>query len=77
MRENDIDIVALILNNMPEDNQLQSRIKLYMQTHKSICNNFIYSKYSKETIFFNAIFKSLMCDLSAEILRNFQEKNII
>lgn len=77
MREGDIDIVELIINNMPEDTELQTRIKFYMQTHKSNCNNFIYSKYQKETTFFNTILKSLSSDLGAEIVRNFVEKNML
>jgi hypothetical protein len=74
MREKDLDIVELIIKNMPEENELQSRIKLYMQMHKTNCNNFIYTKYEKETLFFNTILKSLMSDLSSEILRTFQQK---
>lgn len=77
MREGDIDIVELIINNMPENTELQTRIKFYMQTHKSNCNHFIYSKYQKETTFFNTILKSLSSDLGAEIVRNFIEKNIL
>ncbi len=77
MRENDIDIVQLIINNMPEENELQYRIKLYMQSHKRNCNDFIYTKYSKETTFFNTILKSLSADLGLEIVKNFEEKNMI
>ncbi len=77
MKENDIDIVQLIINNMPEENELQYRIKLYMQSHKQNCNDFIYTKYSKETTFFNTILKSLSADLGLEIVKNFKEKNMI
>ena len=77
MRENELDIVQLMIENMPEGNEVQTRIKFYMQTHKSNCNNFIYDNYKKETTFFNTILKSLLCDLSAEILRTLQEKNMI
>lgn len=77
MREGDLDIVELIINNMPEENELQVRIKLYMQTHKGNCNNFIYSKYERETTFFNSILKSLSADLGSEIVRNFVEKNML
>ena len=72
MGENDLDIVQLMIENMPEDNDTQKRIKFYMQAHKSNCNNFIYEKYKKETTFFNTILKSLLCDLGAEILRTLQ-----
>lgn len=72
-----LDITELIIANMPGETEIQERIKLYMQTHKSNCNNFIYAKYQKETTYFNAIFKSLACDLGAEILRTLQSKKII
>ena len=77
MRDNDLDIVELIIKTMPKENELQNRIKMYMETHKSNCNHFIYAKYQRETTFFNTIFKALTSDLCAEILRCFQEKNIV
>ncbi len=77
MKENDIDIVELIINNMPEENELQYRIKLYMQAHKQNCNDFIYAKYSKETTFINATLKSLSADLGFNIVEKFKEKNMI
>ena len=64
-----LDIVELMISKMPCETEIQGRIKFYMQTHKSNCNNFINIKYSKEVTFFYSIFKSLMCDLSAEIVR--------
>ncbi len=77
MREEDLDIVKLIIETMPEENELQNRIKLYMKAHKTNCNQFIYQKYAKETTFFNAILKSLAANLGAEIMRNFIEKERI
>ena len=74
MEENDIDIVDLIISNMLEETEIQARIKLYMQTHKSNCNNFIYSKFQKETTFFNTILKSLTSDLSFEIIKTLNIK---
>ena len=68
MREGDIDIVELIINNMPTETETQRRIKLYMECHKSNCNNFVYSKYQQETIMLNNVFKSLRADLGREIL---------
>lgn len=70
MKETDIDIVELMIKNIPEDSEIQKRIKLYMQMHKTNCNNYIYNHFQKETTFFNSILKSLTCDLSAEIIRN-------
>lgn len=77
MQEGDIDIVELIIKNMPEQTELQSRIKFYMEAHRSQCNYFIYSKYQRETTFFNTILKSLRSDLGAEIARTFVEKNML
>ena len=69
MREEEIDIMELIIDKMPEKTEEQTRIKFYMESHKSNCNYFLYEKYKKETTYFNAIYKSLACDLGAEILR--------
>ncbi len=77
MKENDLDIVELIMNNMPIETEMHIRIKSYMETHKELCNDFIYKKYAKETTFFNTILKSLTLDLSSEIVRNFANKNRI
>lgn len=73
MRDGDLDIVELIINNMIGGNELQERIKVYMQTHKNNCNNYIYTKYEKETIIFNTILKSLMADLGREIIGTFKD----
>ncbi len=74
MRDGDLDIVELILSRIPEDTEIQQRIKFYIQTHKTNCNNFIYVKYEKEATYFNAILKALMSDLSAEVVRTMAEK---
>ena len=73
MEETDVDIVKLLIEKIPEENEIQSKIKLYMQAHKTNCNYFIYEKYKKETTFFNTILKSLLCDLSSEILKTIQK----
>ena len=73
MEETDVDIVKLLIEKIPEENEIQSKIKLYMQAHKTNCNHFIYEKYKKETTFFNTILKSLLCDLSSEILKTIQK----
>ena len=57
MRDDDLDIVEIILNNIPQNNEIQERIKLYIETHKSNCNDYIYTKYKEEMIYFNSIFK--------------------
>ena len=55
----ELDIMELIINNMPSQTENQERIKLYMMAHKSRCTEFI--------TYFKALFKSLTYDLSAEI----------
>ena len=65
--ETEIDIMKLIIERMPENTEEQKKIKLYMQSHKSNCNYFLYKKYKKETTFLNTIIKSLMFELGREI----------
>lgn len=77
MRSEDIDIAELIINRMPQDTELQQRIITYIEVHKSNCNEFLYSKYSRETTFLNTIIKSLQADLGAEVTRVLADKEII
>ena len=67
MREDDLDIVEIIINNMPTENEMQKRIKFYMQCHKNNCNNFIYTNYEREATILNNAFKVLRMDLGREI----------
>ena len=55
MKEKDVDITEIIIKQMPEKTEVQQRIKLYMQTHKSTCNDYLYQRYKEETTYFNAI----------------------
>lgn len=77
MKDTDIDIAELIIKQMPQDTELQQRIRTYIETHKSNCNEFLYNKYSRETTFLNTIIKSLQTDLGAEIVRVFADKKMI
>lgn len=77
MREDDLDIVEIILSNIPQNSEIQKRIKLYIETHKSNCNDYIYTKYRKETIYFNSIFKSLSAGLGSEIIRTLNKKDML
>ena len=77
MKEGDLDIVKLIIETMPEETELQAKIKFYMDSHKTDCNYFIYQKYAKETTFFNTILKSLAADLGAEIVRHLTKIKMI
>ena len=67
MREEDLDIVEFIIQNMPEETDEQMKIKLYMQMNKSNCNHFIYSYFEREVSLFNSTFKMLKADLGREI----------
>lgn len=44
---NQLDIMELIINNMPSQNENQERIKLYMIAHKSRCTEFISKRLIK------------------------------
>ena len=77
MKEGDLDIVKLIIETMPEETELQAKIKFYMDSHKTDCNYFIYQKYARETTFFNTILKSLAADLGAEIVRHLTKIKMI
>ena len=44
-------------------------MKIYIETHKNNCNEFLYNKYEKETVFLNTIIKTLRADLGADIVR--------
>lgn len=69
MKNGKVDIAEIIIKNMPEENEMQQRIKLYIETHKNNCNEFMYNKYEKETMFLNTIIKTLRADLGADIVR--------
>lgn len=77
MREEEIDIMELILERMPEKTEEQKRIKFYMLSHKSNCNYFLYEKYKKETTFFNTILNSLMLDLAREVSDVVYQENMV
>lgn len=77
MRENEIDIMELIIDRMPEESKEQKEIKFYMKNNKANCNYFIYEKYSKETTLLNTIVKSLMQDLGREIINIIYKDDII
>ena len=77
MREEDIDIMELIIERMPEKTEEQKKIKFYMLSHKSNCNWFLYERYKKETTFLNTIVQSLMVDLGRAITNVMYKDNIV
>ena len=77
IKEDDIDIVELIINNMPVETSTQSMIKMYMQMNKSLCNEFVYTKYRKDVLAFNELLKRFMADLGSEVTRVLVKENLI
>ena len=77
MREENLDIVEIILSNIPQNSEIQKRIKLYIETHKSNCNDYIYTKYKEEMIYLNSIFKSIRSGLGSEIIRTLNKKYML
>lgn len=77
MEEGDLNIVEMILNNMPLETEVQEKIKMYMQFHQGDCNHFLYKKYHRETTMLNCIFRALRADLGNEIVSVLLKKNIL
>ena len=77
MKEGDLDIVQLIIENMPQENNIQMQIKLYLQMHKTICNDFVYARFERSATTLNAIFQELRADLGREVLEVLQKKGEI
>ena len=77
MRDEDIDIMEMIIERMPEKTPEQAEIKWYMKSHKTNCNYFLYERFKKETTFFNTILKSLMVDLGREITMVLYKDDIV
>ncbi len=73
----EVDIMELIIERMPEKTAEQKEIKFYMLSHKSNCNYFLYEKYRKETTFLNTIIKMLMEDLGREIINVIYKDRIV
>ena len=75
--ERELDIVKLIIENMPEKDAIQLKIKLYMQMHKTICNDYVYEHFKRSATTLNAVFKELSADLGREVLNVLQKRGEI
>ena len=75
--EVELDIVKLIIENMPQRDEIQMKIKLYMQMHKTICNDYVYERFKRSATTLNAIFKELSADLGREVLNVLQKRGEI
>lgn len=65
----DLDIIELILQNLNTESEEHKRIKLYLQTHKGICNDYIStsSKYKERILYLKSIYHSVKLDLLHDI----------
>ena len=73
---NKIDIVSLMIKELDQYPSNQDKIKLYMDYHKSLCNDVLYTspKYKDSAIILTNIFKTLMADLCKEITNYLNEE---
>ena len=74
MIDYEIDLINLILEDIKPKNEEQERIKLYLETHKGNCEEYIQksSKYKERIICLTALcltalYHSLKTDLLSEI----------
>lgn len=69
MRDYEIDLINLILEDIKPKNEEQERIKLYLKTHKGNCEEYIQksSKYKERVICLKALYHLLKTDLLSEI----------
>lgn len=65
----EIDIVEFMLHTIPNDTLEKQRIKLYLKTHKTDCNYYIFNdlKYKDRVICLTNIFKTVQADLCREV----------
>ena len=77
MEEGDLNIVEIILDNMPLDTEVQEKIRMYMKFHKGDCNYFLYHNAALDCTMLNCIFKALRAELGREILNVLSEKKML
>lgn len=67
--EYNLDLMKLILENIEPKNEEQKRIKLYLETHRGNCEEYIIksTKYKERVICLKSIYHSIMSDLLYEI----------
>lgn len=67
--EYEIDLIEIILQNYKAETEDQKRIKLYLQTHKNNCSEYITksTKYKERVICLKSICHSIKSDLFSEI----------
>ncbi len=65
----ELDVIKLIIDNMELQNEEQKRIKLYLETHRGNCEEYITksTKYKERLICLKAIYHSITTDLLYEI----------
>lgn len=65
----DLDIIELILQDFRPISREHERIKLYLETHKENCDNYICNsfKYKERIICLKSIYQSIKLDLLNDI----------
>ena len=65
----DLNIIDLILQDFEPSSENHERIKLYLETHKGNCDNYIStsSKYKERVICLKSIYHSIKLDLLRDI----------
>lgn len=66
-----LDIIELILKDFEPQTEEHERIKLYLQAHKSRCENYIAesTKYKERVALLQSTFRTIEVDLLADICR--------
>ena len=69
--EYESNLIEIILQNYEPETEEQKRIKLYLQTHKNNCSEYITksTKYKERVICLKSIYHSITSDLFHEILQ--------
>lgn len=69
--EYETNLIEMILQNYKPKTEEQERIKLYLQTHKANCSEYITksTKYKERVICLKSIYHSIKADLFHEIVQ--------
>ena len=69
--EYETNLIEMILQNYEPQTEEQERIKLYLQTHKNNCSEYITKsmKYKERVICLKSLYHSIKTDLFHEIVQ--------
>ena len=70
-RKMDLNIIELIVQEFKPSTEEHERIKLYLETHKGTCDNYIVNnpKYKERVICLKSIYQSVKLDLLNDICK--------